>query len=573
MNQITNIFTLPKVVDILISLRLKDMRKRHDRVFYQRISDYAPSADSITATEAADYLPPRRQWCRPHRTARAGLNHEAVVRKAIWRTIAWRIEKDALDQTDWGSRLLDLHARLLKSLRNAKTRDFSPPDIIPVKKSEGDYYRIMAPCANLDDRIISGIVARYFGDIIEASLDDSCYAFRVNGTTLHDAIMNLQEYRGKFIGKPLYVAECDLRGFFDSLSHKIAIDSVKAIAAERKTTPDPCAMRLLKALLQSYSFPEYGRKVAVQKLKEQGVKGTVQWISGKERDALYGNIPDNQIGIAQGNPVSPILANAVLTPADKCVLETLGANGFYARYCDDVIMLHPVKKTCEQALNVYLQEMQKARLPVHRPVAPLSEYSKKHFGMKSRKPYRWDSQESFKSAIPWIQFVGYQIHYSGELRVRKQSVKNQKHAINYVAKRAWDIVKESQKHSGGPKLSGEEIYNMVAHRIIRAGVGDRRLKGGAMPIAEPCWLDAFPLIKPNQFTASQMRELDRHREITLRRLKNRLKKAGLWSDRDADGAADQQTKSTPYFGGPFSYFGSIDNDEPRKPTRTVWYDK
>ncbi len=561
MSELIASVTLHKVANILIGLRLKDMRARHDCLFYYQISDAAPSEEAMRESGAANYLPPRRQWIRPARADRAGLNHDAVVRKGIWKTIATHLRGGTLDSTLWGQQLLSLHAEIQEAFNAPENTVFTPPDVLLIKKAETGKYRIMAPCANIKERIISGILARYFEDLIESVLDDSCYSFRMNGQTLHDAILNLQTYSQNNTDKMLYVAECDLRGFFDSLCHDVAIDAVKYLASIRHITIDPGAMVLLNSLLRSYSFPGYALPKALEKLKDN-TTGCIDWLSPQERNKIYGKIADTAIGIPQGNPISPVLANAALTFADKQVKSVLGTEGFYARYCDDIILLHPDRKICDSGLKAYYHAITKLRLPAH-PAEIVVKYSKSHYNKKSRKPYPWGDDKSMEKAMPWIQFVGYQLHRDGIIRIRKQSINNQKMAINKVVATARKIVHKSKKNNIPLKLDPKKIYCKVIMRLVRAGLGDRRPKAGTHPIAEPCWIDAFPLIERNPWTEKQMRELDRHREIASRKFKYWLVNNDNFVENNEFSGRNKEKRPEPFYGAPYSYYCALDREKNR----------
>lgn len=224
-------------------------------------------------------------------------------------------------------------------------------------------------------------------------------------------------------------AECDLSGFYDSLAHDVALRSISDAASDRGWVLDPHAERLLKGLLASYSFPAYGQPEALKNIASFKSPGDLGWLSGSEIKFVYGSTPLEAIGVAQGNPVSPVLANAVLRKADAKIKEMLGESGFYARYCDDIIMLHPNKAICSKALNEYARMMKMLMLPVHKP-EDVGLYGKVHYRIKSRKPYQWDERTVDATAIPWIQFVGYQMNHAGELRIRKDSIDKQKVAIS-----------------------------------------------------------------------------------------------------------------------------------------------
>jgi len=44
--------------------------------------------------------------------------------------------------------------------------------------------------------------------------------------------------------------------------------------------------------------------------------------------------------------------------------------------------------------------------------------------IKSKHPYKWSL--NYADSFPWFGFVGYEIHYAGNLRVRKSSLAKEK---------------------------------------------------------------------------------------------------------------------------------------------------
>jgi hypothetical protein len=191
--------------------------------------------------------------------------------------------------------------------------------------------------------------------------------------------------------------------------------------------------------------------------------------------------------------------------------------------------------------------------------------------MKSRLPYLWADLVTEACGMPWLPFVGYQIHASGAVRIRKVSLERQKQSMDRVAETLFAHVGKARKAGWRIRTSGPYIYHRVAHRIIRAGTGDRNPRSGGRPEREPCWLDCFPAIAFNASVAAQMRELDRHREIVLRKLKHRLRKRGLWKDKTPPLPTVEHPKPESYYGAPYSYFGTLRQETKRKPEPAKGY--
>jgi hypothetical protein len=117
----------------------------------------------------------------------------------------------------------------------------------------------------------------------------------------------------------------------------------------------------------------------------------------------------------------------VLNEADKELLKT---EVFYIRFCDDMLIIHKDKKKCEKAKNIYKNSLKELKLVPHKFVDELTkkvsqtEFTIKPFWhTKSKGAYKWDSIDN--NGFPWISFVGYEIHYKGNIRVRKNSLEKE----------------------------------------------------------------------------------------------------------------------------------------------------
>ncbi|MBK7506182.1 MAG: hypothetical protein IPI52_14345 [Bacteroidetes bacterium] len=82
---------------------------------------------------------------------------------------------------------------------------------------------------NLKDRIILSITNKYLTRLFDDHFEDCSYAFRSKknreGTVIlnhHDCIKEILDFRKRNLEKPLWVAECDMEKFYDTVNHKIA---------------------------------------------------------------------------------------------------------------------------------------------------------------------------------------------------------------------------------------------------------------------------------------------------------------------------------------------------------------
>lgn len=81
---------------------------------------------------------------------------------------------------------------------------------------------------HLEDRILLSITNKFLTRLFDDQFQNSSYAFRskknIDGIILshHDCIKEIINFRTKNAGKLLYVAECDMKKFYDTVNHKIA---------------------------------------------------------------------------------------------------------------------------------------------------------------------------------------------------------------------------------------------------------------------------------------------------------------------------------------------------------------
>jgi len=162
--------------------------------------------------------------------------------------------------------------------------------------------------------------------------------------------------------------------------------------------------------------------------KERGIPdGKYGWVEEELlRLGYFKKVRRARIGIPQGGALSGLIANIVLDYADHKVIKPKDQNLGYFRFCDDMIILHPKMETCFGSIEKYIYALTQLKLVPHEferedlTNTKDSFWSKK---VKSKGPYKWSP--NYHSDFPWIGFVGYEIHFTGHLRVRKSSLKKE----------------------------------------------------------------------------------------------------------------------------------------------------
>lgn len=437
----------------------------------------------------------------------------------------------------------------------------NPPKIRFQPKQDTRRYRAIAQY-DLIDGIVISLTAQYLRHIIDPCFLSTSYAFRAkspNGDMLshHDAVQALLDYRCKYDRKAVCIAECDLQGFFDTVNHDVALCSFQAIFDVQESKgvfTDPRALSLLRSYLDSYSFP-----TNVLQSKEIGGLGHGAIVPWPEESlaAYYDNPRDEPIGVPQGGALSCLIANAVLHPVDEAIELVPGAvNGYYARYCDDMMIAHTSDAICEAMLDAYIKGVTRQLLVFHRPTA--RPYGAGHWDTKSRSVYRWGPRES--DGVPWVAFVGYQVRYDGLVRIRPSSLaKELEKQVRETGRvvRAIELSANDSSPAGsdrGVRVTRRQAVHRLRQRLIAMSVGRPSGGGRLSPERVFCWSSGFKLLAGSRIVRSQLRRLDRGRGAQISRARRRLR--GMC--RRQQRVTDAHVEPRKFYGRPYSYDGAFE---------------
>lgn len=555
---IEDYFTDQEILRRLIRIRLKVAKRRHDQHFLHNLNKAHRHPDSWrldrVAAQVCELLPPRRKWLRPSKLARSEASAQRIAVLGIENAV--RKADSTQSQDLWRKKLFFFGDSLKRSLRRLKSFKLSAPHVTFLPKDQQKKtYRAIATY-DLRDQVAIGITAKLLRDIIDRHLTAHSYAFRAtqdgSSKERNDAIADLMSFILRHQGKKLYVAECDIQKFFDTVNHSVAKKCLGDLLLKASATRqyfDPRILKIFDAYLASYNFPASVEEIAPARLAARGLHdASVPWVR-PELSKYYSKIP-LEIGVPQGGALSPIIANIVLHSADLAVLSSASAIGTaefcYLRYCDDMVIISTDKEVTSQLYRAYLRELEQLKLPFHRPTE-VTKFTKDFFSLKSRDVYLFGPPRS-GAVSPWIAFLGYHVRYDGKLRIRKESV--QKEILKQLE--IYRIVQRSIDRRGTMMHIGRyQALHRARLRLIAMSVGRAKVRSTpTSELQEMCWSAGFSLLKDHPSIKAQLKTLDRARARLLARLRSKLALRNI--PKTVGKVADH--KVLKHYGGPFSYY-------------------
>jgi hypothetical protein len=477
-------------------------------------------------------LPSRRKWKKLNKKNRYKKNNQRI------NSVDYNI-KSLLVTIDYYKKhnpnepfLLNLNAFILDLRASVKDPNYTikSPKIIPkLRKDKKSSENVCRPISlfTLKDRLIISFTNKYFTEIFDKYFYSKSYAFRavqIKGNekshlTHHDAIQSILDYKKRYKGKRLWISECDIRKFYDSVHHKIVKKVFKTLINRvKKDSPDLYdirAERIFYKFLDSYSFVKdvlpFNEKRNKWYWDDRNIPdGSYGWVKNKLLELGYfKSFKNAKIGVPQGGALSGLIANIVLNVADQRVIKSSNLRLLYVRFCDDMVIIHPSKKECKKASQVYFETLKELHLISHDFKSNLknSPDSFWNSNVKSKHPYKWSS--NYKDSFHWFGFVGYEIHYTGDLRVRKSSLNKEKKKQREVVSQIINAIKKGKRKNDGT------IFESAVNRLIGMSVGRLNLTNFHCIDHEMCWVSGFIKLNDNKHLRAQLKDLDRYRAKQL----------------------------------------------------------
>jgi hypothetical protein len=338
--------------------------------------------------------------------------------------------------------------------------------------------------------------------LIDCTLSDCCYSFRNSKRgiprTHHDAVENLINFSSIIsLDSDLWVAECDIQGFFDCISHDLILSKLLALEKNISSVSDNSKIvHYVEKFLEGYSYKK-AKFAAEEYLKSKSVTNFILFDNEKNLQKFSVLKSDYNYGIPQGSALSTVFANLVLSDTDKKIESILGNNGsFYARFCDDVILMSIDKRKCTSAIHQYCLDLNNLQLPYHE-LESVSVQNKKFWSTKSKKPYRW-VRAGKENGVHWIGFVGYQMTRNGKVRIREASIKREickqkliiKQVCQSISKKVF-LEKQTKRSIEFDKISS--IEKKVQSHMVARSTGIKKF--GLKSTRFKTWSSGFKLLE------------------------------------------------------------------------------
>lgn len=556
------------IIFYLCRIRAKIAKNRNKMHLIHLISsdpnlNYHKRSITSSEKEICDLFPSRKKW---RKIGKAGRYRNGKKLNSIEKNIhSLQITIDWYRKNDPSADFLQKLDTFIADIKNCiKDTNYTISTPITYPKKKDNIKREKTKCRpisifNLQDRIVICLVNKYFTDLFDSFFYCNSMAFRavkrVDGknriVTHHDAIKEIVEYKQKNGCSELWVSECDMKKFYDTVNHTVIKKYFKTFINRIKKNHSMFysedAERIFYRYLDCYTF----NKTVFPYNKSQKyfsdnkiTNGTFEWVENDLLKNHYKKLGNAKIGVPQGGALSGLIANIVLHYSDEIIAKRGDSNLLYLRYCDDMIIMHPDKEVCQAATIDYKNSLFKLKLVPH-DFQDIAGYDKSFWNdKKSKKPYQWGDYCTGK--VPWIGFVGYEINTNCEIRIRNHSLKKEMSKQLEVIQSARSAIKLNNK-----KAPDKYIEESILYRLIGMSIGRVTLWNYQNSVNDLCWINGFSQLNINPTVSVQLKRLDKNRNKYFNQFCRELKTIrGIESER----TLIKSNRQIIYHGKPFSYY-------------------
>ncbi|MGM1429999.1 reverse transcriptase domain-containing protein [Sphingobacterium lactis] len=564
-----------EIFKILCKLRCKVAFKRHKKHYYFDHLKGVKIKDNDEDLFIMSLFPPRRSWLKLEpklRNNKNGLPKTSTERNMLCLKLTIKFYREKKLKTDFLERL-DNYIEKIQNLFIMGEVKLKTPNVIPVlKKLEMDV-NVCRPLStySLTDKIILSITNKYAVEIFDFIIKDCGYAFRAKkdiGKEFRspnhiDAFQKIIDFRKQHSDKVIWGAECDMSKFFDTVNHSFVIKRfdkfLKQNHFQKKCKKEDLLLlrHILKEYLKSYTFNKHVRSLSSNQEYFNRFKisnGKFDWVE-KEflKEGFYKDINKAKIGIPQGGALSGFIANLLLHDADCKVIKELDNDTLYLRFCDDMLILSLDKSTCERSYTAYTDSLKRYKLIVHPHVEPPFEKRNQFWSSKSKLCYKWTSDETRDTF--WVGFVGLEINYFGEIRVRRSTLKKELQKQADLMLEMKRLLKNEKRISSTSSVLGSLQKRLISMSVGRVDLWNYKIYPNVMS-----WAKGFKILNDNIHAKQQLKSLDRSRGLKIHKLKKFIDKKyseDKSSVKNADNEEDNKNYQIKHFGKPYSYYYNV----------------
>jgi RNA-directed DNA polymerase len=272
-----------------------------------------------------------------------------------------------------------LDENLTKLIDEAKSGLYRAPPVrrVQIPKGDGKQTRPIG-IPTLRDKVLQRAVTMLLEQVYEQDFLDLSYGFRPRRSA-HNALDSL--WHGTMMLGGGWVLDADIKGFFDTLDHRIIQELL------RKRVRDGVLTRLVG-----------------------------KWLNAGVMEDGAVSYPKR--GTPQGGVISPLLANIYLHYAvdiwwQKEVYPSLRGDGVLVRYADDFVVVFQYREDALRVLEALRQRLSAFGLELHPDKTRLVQF---------RRPPRRKDHEPLKGRPGSFDFLGF-THYWGQSRKGKAVLK------------------------------------------------------------------------------------------------------------------------------------------------------
>jgi RNA-directed DNA polymerase len=331
------------------------------------------------------------------------------------------------------------------------------------------------------DRVIQQALAQVLSPQFESGFSQSSYGFRENRNA-HQAVRAVEACWKE--GRR-YAVDCDLKSFFDTVNHDRLMGQLREKIRDRKV------LGLIRRYLQAGVVLPDGTREATP------------------------------LGVPQGGPLSPLLANIALDPLDK-ELERRGHR--FARYADDFLVMVKSTKAAERVMGSLTRFVEgRLKLVVNRAKsksAPLKQCAFLGFqiGAQGRATWTAKARARFKQRVReitrrnrghrvqdvidelrryvngWLQYFGISHTYTGLLELDEWV----RRRVRLYYWKQWKQPRTRRRNLLSLGISSEEVHmatrsrkgywRMSSNSLVQRALNNRWLHEQGVPDMRTLWI-------------------------------------------------------------------------------------